>query len=70
MQSATAMHSHYKGHNKRGGAAEFVVAINRVDVVAADTISVLRLSKSGRIVGRTGSRLDGWSVGRTIVNMS
>ena len=44
----------------------FVVAMNRVDVVAADTIFVLRLSKSGRTVGRTGSRLDGWSVGRTI----
>ena len=49
-----------------GDAATFVVAMNRVDVVAADTIFVLRLSKSGRTVGRTGSRLDGWSVGRTI----
>ena len=66
-------------HHKRGGAAfgrgtsfvvSFVVAMNRVDVVAADTIFVLRLSKSGRTVGRTGSRLDGWSVGRTILNMS
>ena len=61
-------------HHKRGGAAfgratsfvvSFVVAMNRVHVVAADTIFVLRLSKSGRTVGRTGSRLDGWSVGRT-----
>ena len=50
----------------RPKAATFVVAMNRVDVVAADTIFVLRLSKSGRTVGRTGSRLDGWSVGRTI----
>ena len=41
-------------------------AANVVNVVAADTIFVLRLSKSGRTVGRTGSRLDGWSVGRTI----
>ena len=44
--------------------------MNKVDVVAADTIFVLRLSKSGRTVGRTGSRLDGWidgwMVGRTI----
>ena len=31
----------------RPKAATFVVAMNRVDVVAADTIFVLRLSKSG-----------------------
>ena len=43
----------------------FVVAMNRVDVVALNTIFVLRLSKTGRTVGRTDSRLDGWSVGRT-----
>ena len=43
----------------------FVVAINRVDVVAVNTIFVLRLSKTGRTVGRTDSRLDGSSVGRT-----
>ena len=43
-------------------------AMNRVDVVAADTIFVLRLSKSGRTVGRTRSRLDGWSVGRTMIH--
>ena len=61
-------------HHKRGGAASgratsfvvsFVVAMNRVDVVALNTIFVLRLSKTGRTVGRTDSRLDGWSVGRT-----
>ena len=69
-----SIHSHYKGNHKRGGAASgrassfavsFVVAVNRVDVVALNTIFVLRLSKSGRTVGRTDSRLDGWSVGRT-----
>ena len=43
----------------------FVVAMNRVDVVALNTIFALRLSKTGRTVGRTDSRLDGWSVGRT-----
>ena len=42
----------------RPKAATFVVAMNRVDVVAADTIFVLRLSKSGRTVGRTSSRLE------------
>ena len=40
--------------------------MNRVDVVALNTIFVLRFSKTGRTVGRTDSRLDGWSVGRTI----
>ena len=49
----------------RPTAATFVVAMNRVDVVALNTIFVLRLSKTGRTVGRTDSRLDGWSVGRT-----
>ena len=39
--------------------------MNRVDVVAVNTIFVLRLSKTGRTVGRTDSRLDGSSVGRT-----
>ena len=43
----------------------FVVAMNRLDVVALNTIFALRLSKTGRTVGRTDSRLDGWSVGRT-----
>ena len=55
-------------HHKRGGAAfgratsfvvDFVVAMNRVDVVAVNTIFVLRLSKTGRTAGRTDSRLDG-----------
>ena len=49
----------------RPTAASFVVAMNRVDVVALNTIFVVRLSKTGRTVGRTDSRLDGWSVGRT-----
>ena len=49
----------------RPTAATFVVAMNRVDVVALNTIFALRLSKTGRTVGRTDSRLDGWSVGRT-----
>ena len=57
-------------HHKRGGAAfgratsfvvSFVVAVNRVDVVALNTIFALRLSKTRRTVGRTDSRLDGWS---------
>ena len=49
-----------------------VVAMNRVDVVDVvalntilDTILALRLSKTGRTVGPTDSRLDGWSVGQT-----
>ena len=46
-------------------AATLVVAMNRVDVVALNTIFVLRLSKTGRTVGRADSRWDGWSVGRT-----
>ena len=37
----------------------FVVATNRADVVAVNTIFVLRLSKTGKVVGRTDSRLDG-----------
>ena len=60
--------------HKRAGAASsratsfvvfFVVAMSRVDVVALNTIFIVRLSKTGRTVGRTDSRLDGWSVGRT-----
>ena len=35
--------------------------MNTVNVVAVNTILVLRLSNTGRTVGRTGSRLDGWS---------
>ena len=50
----------------RPTAAPFVAAKNRVDVVALNTIFVLRLSKTGRTVGQTDSRLDGWSVGRTV----
>ena len=59
-------------HHKRGGAAfgcatsfvvPFVVAMNRVDVVAVDTILVLRFSKTGRTVGWSDSRLDGRSGG-------
>ena len=49
----------------RPTAATFVVAMNRVDVVALNTIFALRLRKTGRTFGRTDSRLDGWSVGRT-----
>ena len=48
-------------------AKEGPTAMNRVDVVALNTIFVLRLSKTERTVGRTDSRLDGWSVGRTVV---
>ena len=48
-----SIHSHYKG----GGAA-----MNKVHVVALSTIFALRLSKTRRTVGRTDSRLDGWSV--------
>ena len=50
-----SIHSHYKGNHKR-------VAMKRVDVVALNTIFALRLSKTRRTVGRTDSRLDGWSV--------
>ena len=62
-------------HYKRGAAApgqetsfvvSFVVAMNRVDVVALNTIFVLRLSKTGRTVGRTDPRLNGWSVGQVV----
>ena len=38
------------------------MAVNKVDVVALNTIFALRLSKTRRTVGRTDSRLDGWSV--------
>ena len=37
--------------------------MNRVDVVAVNTIFALRLSKTGQTVGRTDSRLDGRSGG-------
>ena len=40
-------------------AATVVAAMNRVDVVALNALFVLRLSKSGRTVGWTDSRLDG-----------
>ena len=43
-------------------AVSFVVAMNRVDVLALNTIFAWRLSKTRRTVGRTDSRLDGWSV--------
>ena len=43
----------------------FLVAMNRIEFVAVNTIFVLRLSKTGRTVGRTDSRMDGSSVGRT-----
>ena len=34
---------------------------NKADVETLDTMFVLRVSKTGRTVGRTDSRLDGWS---------
>ena len=43
----------------------FIVAMNRVNVAAVNTIFALRLSKTGRTVGWTDSRLDGWMGGRT-----
>ena len=49
----------------RSTAATLVVAMNRVDVLALNTIFVVRLSKTGRTVGRTDSRLDAWSAGTT-----
>ena len=64
-----SVHTHYKGGAAFGSGTSFVVsfvvAMNRVDIVALNTIFALRLSKTGRTVGRTDSRLDGWSVGRT-----
>ena len=39
-----------------------VAIMNRADVAALNTIFALRLSKARRTVGRTDSRLDGWSV--------
>ena len=48
-------------------AVSFVVAMNRVEVVALNTIFALRLSQTRRTVGRTDSRLDGWSGGVTLV---
>ena len=47
--------SRYKGNHKRGGAAEdFVVALNRVNIVAVNTILVLYVGNPGRrTVGRT-----------------
>lgn len=62
-------HSHYKEKHKSCGAVEgrttFVVAMNRVRVVALNIMLVLRFSKIGRSVHPTGSRLDGRSLGRT-----
>ena len=71
---ATTKVAAFGRHHKRGAAAfgrgtsfvvSFVVAMKRGDVVAVNTIFVLRLSKTGRTVGRTDSRVNGWSVGRT-----
>ena len=45
----------------RPKAATFVVPMNRLVVVALNTIFALRLNKTRRTVGRTDSRLDGWS---------
>ena len=55
--------SQYKGNHKRGGAAEgratsfvvsFVMALNRVNIVAVNAILVLHVGKTGRrTVGRT-----------------
>ena len=68
---ATTKVAAFGRHHQRGGAAfgratsvavSFVVAMNRVDVVALNTTFALRLSKTRRTVGRTDSRLDGWSV--------
>ena len=64
---ATTKVAAFGRHHKRGGAAfafavSFVVAMNRVDVVALNTIFAVRLSKTRRTVGRTDFRLDGWSV--------
>ena len=56
----------YEGGAAIGRATSFavssVVVMNRVDVVALNAIFALRLSKTRRTVGRTDSRLDGWSV--------
>ena len=68
---ATTKVAAFGRHHKRDGAGfgratssavSFVVAMNRLDVVALNTIFALRLSKTRRTVGRTDSRLDGWSV--------
>ena len=59
-------------HLKRGDATfgratsfvvSFVVVVNRVNIVAVNTILVLHLGKTGRSVGRTDFGLDGWSAG-------
>ena len=42
--------------------------MNRVDVVAVNTIFVLRLSNTGRTVGRADSRLNGCSVGLMLLD--
>ena len=57
-----------KGNHKREAAARllwwrqtaatFVVDMNGVDVVALNTIFVVRLSRTARTVGRTGRTLD------------
>ena len=49
----------------RPKAATFVCALNSARILALSTIHDLRLSKTGRTVGRADSRLVGWSVGRT-----
>ena len=65
---ATTKVAAFGRHHRRGGAAfgratsfvvSFVVAMNREDVAALNTIFALRLSKTTRTVGRTDSRLDG-----------
>ena len=43
-------------------AATFVEAVNKVNIVAVNTVSVLHLSKTGGLsVGRTVDRIDGRS---------
>ena len=61
--TSTLFGRHHKGGAAFGRATSFavffVVAMNRVDVVALNTIFSLGLSKTRRTVGRTDSRLDG-----------
>ena len=59
------------GRNNKGACAAFgsaaifvvffVVALNEVYIVAINTRFVLRLSMTGRPVGRTNGRTDDWS---------
>ena len=76
---ATTKVAAFGRHHKRGAAAfgrgtsfvvSFVVAMNRVDVVAADTIFVcVSVSPDGLSVGRALDWMDGRSDGQSVLSL-